>query len=96
VQVVGDGLVLFHGPLPAVALDALQLAVDPPGPPAKAVDLAPDLLLPCSAGVRAEGEVRVGLFGPVCRFTGTPLPSRIIGQDVTSAAKGIGGVASGG
>src|SRR5262249_32829444 len=61
VQVVGDGPVLLQGLLPAVALDADELAVLAPGPAAEVVDLAADLLLPLAGRMRREGEVGVGL-----------------------------------
>src|SRR5947209_8516381 len=48
VRGLGDGLVPFQGFLPAVALDPHQLAVDPLGPLAEVVNLAPDFLPPGS------------------------------------------------
>jgi hypothetical protein len=46
----------FEGLLPAVALDADEFAVDNPAPLAETMDLAADLLLPRSAGVRVSGK----------------------------------------
>jgi hypothetical protein len=77
VQIIGDLLVFFEGFLPAVAVDADELAVNALGPAAEVVKLAANLLLPSAGRVRCEGEVGIGLFGAVCLFPGTPLSRRI-------------------
>jgi hypothetical protein len=60
VEVIGLGLVLFEGLLPAVAFDADELTVDALGPATEIVDLATYLLLPGAAGVGRKGEFADG------------------------------------
>jgi hypothetical protein len=95
-EVIGDFLVLGEGVLPAVALDADELAFDARGPSAEVVNLAANLLLPSARRMGREGKFGRGLLGPVRCFPGTLLSSRIKGYGATSTVKGSGGVASGG
>src|SRR5262249_5426569 len=83
VQVVGDGLVLREGRLPAVPGGAFQPAVDALGPPAEVEHPAAHLLLPGAGGVGGEGEVRVRLLGAAGGFPGAALSGRI-GHGATS------------
>ena len=62
-QIVGNSLVLFEGFLPAVAVDALQFAIDTLRPLAEVVDAAANLLPPRSARVWGERNVAEGFFG---------------------------------
>jgi hypothetical protein len=75
VQIVGDGLVLFQGFLPAVSVDAHQLSMNALGPTSEVVDLAPDLLLPGPAGVRRQGVV-----GGTVSSAGRPLYGNVISE----------------
>lgn len=55
VKVVGYLLVLFQRILPAVALDADELAVDALGPAAEVVNFAANLLLPGAGQMGVRG-----------------------------------------
>jgi len=55
-QIVGDGLILLKSFLPAVALNADDLAVNALGPSAEVVNLAANLLLPGTGRVGRGGN----------------------------------------
>src|SRR5262249_49885434 len=68
--------------------DPHELAVDAVRPAPEVMYLAPDLLLPGAARMGRKGEIGIRLIGPVGRFTGVRLSSRIRRHGATSAAKG--------